>query len=65
MYDCMYDYMYDCMHDCMYDCMYDCLLICNLSTNSHICETMAYTASEVFGNELNVKTVVYIRKLLR
>jgi len=41
------------------------LLIGNITFNRHICETMAYTASEVLGNELNVKVVVYIRKLLR
>jgi len=40
-------------------------LICNFSTNSHTCETIAYSASEVLGNELNMKAVVYIRKPLR
>jgi len=41
------------------------LLLCNLSTYSHTCEAVAYTKTEVPGNELNVKAVVYIRKLLR
>jgi len=41
------------------------LLIYNLSTNSHTGETMAYTASEVLGNERSMKAVVYIRKPLR
>ena len=44
--------------------MLDSLLLCNLSTSSHTCETMAYTASEMLGNELNVRAVVYIHKPL-
>jgi hypothetical protein len=41
------------------------MLICNESTNSHTCETIAYAASEVLGNELNVLTVVYMHKTLQ
>jgi len=44
--------------------MLNSLLICNLINNSHTCEIMAYTASEMLGNELNVLAVVYIRKPL-
>jgi len=36
-------------------------LICNLITNRHTCETTAWRASEVLGNELNMKAVVYFR----
>jgi len=44
--------------------MLDSLLICTVSTNSHTCDTIAYTASEVLGNELNMKAVGFIRKPL-
>jgi len=35
------------------------LLLRNLSTNRHTCETMAYAASEVLGNELNKSCCVH------
>jgi len=41
------------------------MLICKVRTNSHACETMAYTGSEVLGNELNVRAVGYLHKPLR
>jgi len=41
------------------------LLKCNISTNSHTCDTMAYTASEVLGNELSVQAAGYIRTTVR
>jgi len=36
----------------------------NLSKNSHTCEKMPYTKTEVLANELYMKAVVYERKLL-
>jgi len=40
-------------------------LKCNVTTNSHTCETMAYTASAVLRNRLNVQAAGHIHPTVR